>query len=70
MELQHNNVPLKNVEVNFIPITIDKNGKKLSLTSDVIKNIQDPKFQQNLFKEYIELKDIKEEILRIKDYLL
>ena len=54
------NVPLKNVEVNFIPITLDKNGEKLSLTSDVIKNIQDPKFQQNLFKEYIELKDIKD----------
>ena len=53
------NVPLKNVEVNFIPITIDKNGDKISLASNIIKDIQDPKFQIGLFEEFIKLKGIE-----------
>lgn len=54
------NVPLKNVELNFKPITQNKDGERISLTSDVINNIQDPKFQIELFKEYIETKDIED----------
>lgn len=53
-------VPLKNVEVNFIPITVDENGDRISLTSDVIENVQDPNFQVGLFKEYMDIKDIKD----------
>lgn len=53
-------VPVKNVEVNFIPITMDNNGEKISLASDIITNIQDPKFQQQLFGEYLELKGIND----------
>lgn len=53
-------VPLKNIEINFVPITIDTNGEKISLASDIITNIQDPKFQQQLFDEYIKLKGIEE----------
>lgn len=53
------NVPLKNVEVNFVPITVDNNGDKVSLASEVITNIQDPKFQQQLFVEYIKTKGIE-----------
>lgn len=53
-------VPVKNVEVNFIPITMDNNGEKISLASDIITNIQDPKFQQQLFGEYLELKEIND----------
>ena len=53
-------VPVKNVEVNFVPITIDNNGEKISLASDIITNIQDPKFQQMLFKDYLELKGIED----------
>ena len=41
-------VPIKNVEVNFVPITIDETGEKISLASDIITNIQDPKFQHIL----------------------
>lgn len=51
-------VPLKNVEVNFIPVTVDDKGDKISLASDIITNIQDPKFQQQLFEEYIKTKGI------------
>ena len=51
-------VPLKNVEINFSPITIKEDGTNVSLTSDIVNNIQDPKFQQKLFAEYIELKNI------------
>lgn len=53
-------VPLKNVEVNFIPITVDDKGDKISLASDIITNIQDPKFQQQLFEEYIKAKGIED----------
>lgn len=53
-------VPLKNVEVNFIPLTVDDKGDKISLASDIITNIQDPKFQQQLFKEYIKAKGIED----------
>lgn len=53
-------VPLKNVEVIFKPITKDIDGNKLSLASDVINDIQNPKFQLELFKEYIDLKEIND----------
>ena len=53
-------VPLKNVEVNFIPVTVDDKGDKISLASDIITNIQDPKFQQQLFAEYIKAKGIED----------
>ena len=53
-------VPLRNVLINPKPIMVDDEGKPVSLTSDIITNIQDPKFQQNLFKEYIELKKIED----------
>lgn len=52
-------VPQKNVEIVYTPITVDDNGEKISLASDIISNIQDPRFQQELFKEYIQLKDIE-----------
>lgn len=62
-------VPLKNVEVNFVPITVDDNGDKISLASDIVNNIQDPKFQQQLFEEYLKVKKIEnvdfDEILNI-----
>jgi len=54
------NVPLKNIEVNFIPITINEKGDKISLASDIIANIQDPKFQEQLFADYLEAKQIKD----------
>ena len=53
-------VPVKNVEINFIPITVDENGEKMSLASNIIKDIQDPKFQINLFEEYLKLKQIED----------
>lgn len=62
-------VPVKNVEINFVPITVSENGEKISLASDIITNIQDPKFQQQLFKDYLDAKEIKdydfEELLNI-----
>lgn len=53
------NIPLRNVSINPKPIMVDENGNAVSLTSDIITSIQDPKFQQNLFKEYVELKKIE-----------
>ena len=53
-------VPLKNVVVNFIPITVNENGDKISLASDIIDNIQDPKFQKELMKQYIEVYEIED----------
>lgn len=66
-------VPLKNVEVNFNPITVKDDGSKISLASDIVNNIQDPKFQQKLFGEYIRMKDIKDanldDIIKIDDVI-
>lgn len=58
-------LPLKNVSINFTPITIDKNGDEVSLTSDIVKNIQDPKFQLELFNEYLHIKNIED--IRFED---
>jgi len=52
-------VPLKNVEVNFVPINIDENGDKISLASDIITNIQDSKFQQQLFEDYLKINKVE-----------
>ena len=54
------NVPLKNVEINFNPITVKDDGTPISLASDIVNNIQDPQFQQKLMGEYITLKEIKD----------
>ena len=66
-------VPLKNVEVNFNPITVKDDGSKISLASDIVNNIQDPKFQQKLFGEYIKMKEIKDanldDIIKIDDVI-
>lgn len=66
-------VPLKNVEVNFNPITVKDDGSKISLASDIVNNIQDPKFQQKLFGEYIKMKDINDanldDIIKIDDVI-
>lgn len=53
-------VPLKNVEVNFVPITVDENGEKISLASDIISNIQDPKFQKELMRQYLDVYGIED----------
>lgn len=53
-------VPLKNVEINFIPISTDDDGKGVAMTSKIIENIQNPEFQQKLFKEYVEIKKIED----------
>lgn len=53
------NVPVRNVYINPKPIMTDESGKPISLTSDIITSIQDPKFQQNLFKEYVDIKKIE-----------
>lgn len=50
------NVPASNVEIVPELITTDADGNRLVMTSDIVSNIQDPKFQQQLFKEYIDVK--------------
>lgn len=51
-------VPLKNVSVKFEPILIDKNGKNISLASEVIDNIQDTNFFLALCGDYMKEKGI------------
>lgn len=62
------NVPLSNVEINFVPITTDKKGNKISLTSDIISNIQRPEFQQQLMEDMINNENIKD--VDIKDIFI
>ena len=51
-------VPLKNVSVKFEPILVDKNGKSISLASEVIDNIQDTNFFLALCGDYMKEKGI------------
>jgi hypothetical protein len=53
-------IPLKNIKVipNFIKY--NENGEKVDYKSEVIDTIRDPNFQIKLFKEYIELNNIKD----------
>ena len=55
------NLPLRNVKVNPRFIMMNKDGEKVALTNDTIQNIQDPKFQQELFKQYLAItkKDVE-----------
>ena len=46
-------VPKSRIELNFVPIVFDSEGKNVSMSQEIIENIQDPKFQVELFKEYL-----------------
>jgi DNA repair exonuclease SbcCD ATPase subunit len=48
--------------VNVEPVFIQKNanGENITLADGIIDDIQDPKFQQQLFKTYIEINEIKD----------
>lgn len=41
------------VKVNFIPTKYNEKGEVIDVSTDVINNIQDPKFQLKLFSDYI-----------------
>lgn len=65
-------VKIGNVEVVPKIKSIDEFGNNVSLTNDVIKNIQEPSFQLQLFKEYLNLNQISvdfEEIKKIDEYV-
>ena len=51
---QKYNVPVGNVEVTPVFISLNTKGEKVALTDNTIQNIQDPAFQQHLFKAYLE----------------
>ena len=46
-------IPRDNVKVLPEFVLIDNNGKNVSVSHDVINNIQNPEFQLSLFKEYL-----------------
>lgn len=52
-------VPESNVKVNPNFIMINENGEKIALTNDTIVNIQDPKFQVKIFKQYLEINNVE-----------
>ena len=44
------------IEPNFI--SLNEKGEEIPLTSSIIENIQEPRFQLELFKEYLRINDI------------
>mgnify|MGYP003291390440 CR=1 FL=1 len=62
-------VPSKNVEIVPVFISLNNKGEKIALTNDTIQNIQDPKFQQQLFQAYLDENNIEDydfnEIIKI-----
>ena len=53
-------IPKEKVRVSPQFLTVGEDGEDLSVTTEIIQNIQDPMFQQKLFKEYLSLNDIKD----------
>ena len=70
---QKYNVPSKNVEIVPVFISLNEKGEKVPLTNTTSQNIQDPKFQQELFKIYLKENGIDdydfEEILKIDSHI-
>ena len=51
-------IPKRNIHINPNFIKKNANGETEVATSDISKNIQDPKFQQELFKEFLKENNI------------
>jgi DNA repair exonuclease SbcCD ATPase subunit len=51
-------IPKKNIHINANFIKKNNNGETEIATSEIFQNIQDPKFQQELFKQYIKDNEI------------
>lgn len=51
-------VPVENVKVIADVVTMDSKGNEISVTDDIIMNIQDPKFHQKLYKEYLNVNNV------------
>lgn len=41
------------VKINFLPVSYNEKGEIVDVSTDIINNIQDPKFQIKLFNDYI-----------------
>ena len=52
-------IPRERIRVVPDFLMVDEKGKEMSLSKDVIQNIQDPNFQLKLFDEYIRINDIE-----------
>ena len=67
------NIPKDNITVTPNFIKLNDNGEVVALSNEVIDNIQDPKFQQNLFLKYFEENGITEynfdEICKIDNHI-
>lgn len=46
-------VPKDAVKINFLPVIYNEKGEIVDVSTDIINNIQDPKFQIKLFNDYI-----------------
>lgn len=53
-------IPKRNVHINANFIKKTTEGKEEVATADIVQNIQDPRFQQELFKAYIEENEISD----------
>lgn len=60
-----------NVKVSPVFIRKEKNGNIIQYSNDITENIQNPKFQQQLFKKYLDMKNVTDydfdQILEIDD---
>lgn len=52
------NIPKEHVRITPVFQTKDNDGNTISLTTDITSDIQDPVFQEKLFKDYLKLNNI------------
>lgn len=53
-------IPKNNIKVIPNYVMIDESGKKISITNDIIQNIQNPSFQVELFQKYLQINKIED----------
>lgn len=52
------NIPKERINLNTEFILLNDKGEKISITNDILENIQEPTFQQKLMKKYLSINDI------------
>lgn len=53
-------IPKDSIKVNFTSVQYNEKGEEVDISSEVINNIQDPKFQVKLFSDYISENNISD----------
>ena len=46
------NIPKEQIKIEAKPVNVNKLGKEVSISKDIVENVQKPSFHHSLFKRY------------------